>query len=344
MSRYLVLRDRSGRSVRFAARPALVGLALTLVAAAMSVLAIGTGDYPMSPVDVVRTLAGSGDPAQEFIVNDLRLPRVVTALLAGLALGLAGAVFQNITRNPLGSPDVLGFSQGSTAGALVVIVLAGGSGLAEAGGALAGGLLTGVLIYGLAWRGGVHGLRLVLVGIGSAAVLQAVNSYLMTKADLLDATRATLWLTGSLSGRGWEQAVPLLCVLAVLVPVVLALARPLTMLEMGDDAAGALGVPAERVRLALLASSVTLTAVATAAAGPVMFVALSAPQLARRLTRTPGPNLLPAALMGAALLVTADWAAQRLFPSQLPVGVVTGVLGGVYLIWLLVTERKAGRL
>jgi iron complex transport system permease protein len=152
-------------------------------------------------------------------------------------------------------------------------------------------------------------------------------------------------MTGSLSGRDWEQVWPLLGLCAVLVPLVLVNARGLRMMEMGDDVSGALGVRVERVRALLMVAAVLLTATATAAAGPVSFVALTAPQLARRLTRSPGPNLLSSLCMGAALLVTADWASQRTFGAdQLPVGVVTGVLGGVYLLWLLVTERRAGRI
>lgn len=212
-------------------------------------------------------------------------------------------------------------------------------------GALAGGLLTGTAIYVLAWKRGVHGYRLVLVGIGVSAVVTAVNGYLLTKSDIVDAARAVVWMTGSLDGRDWDQVWPLLALCAVLVPVVLANSRALRMTEMGDDVSGALGVRVERLRLVLMLSAVLLTASATAAAGPVSFVALTAPQLARRLTRSPGPNLVASMWMGAALLVLADVLSQRAFGAeQLPVGVVTGVVGGVYLLWLLVTERRAGRI
>ena len=334
-----------GLSLRLDVRAAVVGLLLLTVALAMSVVLIGTGDFPMGPADVLHTLAGNGTMAQDFIVHDLRLPRVLVGLLVGAALGLAGAVFQSISRNPLGSPDVIGFGQGSAAGALAVIVLFQGDPTEVALGAIGGGLLTGFGVYALAWRRGVHGYRLVLVGIGATAMLAAVNGYLLTKADLPDATRAVVWLTGSLNGRDWSQVWPLACVCAVLLPVILGQARGLRMLEMGDDSAYALGVRVERTRLVLMFAAVLLTASATAAAGPVAFVALVAPQLARRLTRSAGPNLLPSAWMGAALLVTADWSAQRAFGAdQLPVGALTGMLGGTYLLWLLVTERKAGRI
>ncbi|WP_189177887.1 FecCD family ABC transporter permease [Streptomyces lasiicapitis] len=339
------IRTGGGISVRFDVRATVVVAALLVAALTASVLLIGTGDFPIPAADVIRTLLGNGDPGQEFIINDLRLPRVVVGLLVGASLGLGGALFQSIARNPLGSPDVLGIGQGSTAGALLMIVIFQGSANEVAGGALVGGLFTGVAMYLLAWKQGVHGYRLVLVGIGVNAFAVAMNGYLLTKADLVDAARAVVWMTGSLNGRDWEQVWPLLTLCAVLLPLVIAYARPLRMLEMGDDTSYALGVPVERTRIVLMGAAVLLTAAATAAAGPVSFVALTAPQLARRLTRSPGPNLLPAMCMGATLLIVADWLSQRAFGAdQLPVGVVTGVLGGVYLVWLLVTERKAGRI
>lgn len=326
-------------------RALVVIVVLAAVAAGAAIVLIGSGDYAMTPGEVVSTLFGHGTFQQEFIVTDLRLPRVLVGLLVGAALGVGGAVFQTVSRNPLGSPDVLGFGQGATVGALMVIVLSQGGAAAVAGGAVVGGLVTGVLVYLLAWKRGMHGYRLVLVGIGSAAMLTAAAQYLITKANLVDATRAVVWMTGSLDGRDWAQVWPLLVVCGLLIPLVLGHGRALRMMEMGDDAAYALGVRVERTRLVLMGCAVLLVAVATAAAGPITFVSLSAPQLARRLTRSPGPNLAPAAFMGAALLLVADWIAMDAFGDrQLPVGVVTGVLGGCYLLWLLVSERRAGRI
>ncbi|MEU1406299.1 iron chelate uptake ABC transporter family permease subunit [Streptomyces sp. NPDC005728] len=339
------MRTPGGLSLRLDVRAVTVVVLLLLAALAASVVLIGTGDFPISAGDVVKTLVGNGNAGQEFIVNELRLPRVLVGLLVGASLGLGGALFQAVTRNPLGSPDVLGLGQGATAGALVMIVLFSGSAAQVTLGALVGGLVTGLAIYLLAWKQGVHGYRLVLVGIGVSAIVTAINGYLLTVSDIVDSARAVVWMTGSLNGRDWDQVWPLLGLCAVLVPLVLANARGLRMTEMGDDVSHALGVRVERVRALLMVAAVLLTATATAAAGPVSFVALTAPQLARRLTRSPGPNLMPSLCMGAALLVTADWASQRAFGAdQLPVGVVTGVLGGAYLLWLLVTERRAGRI
>ncbi|POM24240.1 Ferric enterobactin transport system permease protein FepG [Actinomadura rubteroloni] len=338
---------RSGNvAVRFRPRALAVTLLCLAGAAVLAIVMIGSGDYPIGFGAVVRVLAGHGDPADAFIVRELRLPRAVTALAVGAALGLAGAVFQSLVRNPLGSPDILGFGQGAATGVLATIVLTGAGGLAVAGGAAAGGALAGIAIALLAGRGGLHGQRLVLVGIGVAGILTGINGYLITRAQIIDAARAALWLTGSLDGRDLGDAGPLLVALAVLVPLVLAFgARPLRMLEMGDDAARGLGVRVRAVRGGALAAAVLLVAFAAAAAGPVAFVALTAPPLARRLTRAAGPNLVASLAMGALLLVASDLAGQRLVPGhQVPVGVVTGLLGGGYLVWLLVIQRKSGRI
>ncbi|MFF4700559.1 FecCD family ABC transporter permease [Streptomyces chattanoogensis] len=339
------VRTRGGFSLRLDVRALLACLLLLALALAAAIALIGSGDYPMTPAEVLSTLTGGGNPGQEFIVQDLRLPRVLVGLLAGAAFGISGAVFQAVSRNPLGSPDVLGFAQGSSVGALVVIVYFQGGTVAVAAGSVVGGVATGVAIFLLAWKRGIQGYRFVLVGIGASAMLYALVLYLLTKANIVEATRATTWMNGSLNGRDWDQVGPLAAVCAVLLPLLLLYGRPLRMLEMGDDAAYALGVRVDRVRVVTLLAAVLLVASATAATGPIAFVALTAPQLARRLTRSPGPNLLPAVLMGAVLLVAADWSAQRLFGAdQLPVGVLTGVLGGGYLLWLLARERRVGRM
>ncbi|GAA0321504.1 iron chelate uptake ABC transporter family permease subunit [Streptomyces polychromogenes] len=339
------LRGPGGTSLRVEPRALLAGLLLLAATLVLAVVLIGTGDFEIAPGDVIQTLLGNGAPADDFIVNDLRLPRVLVAILVGAALGMSGAVFQSVSRNPLGSPDMLGFGYGSAVGALVVITLFKGGATEVALGAVVGGVLAGVVVYVLAYKKGIHGYRLVLVGIGASAVLVAVIQYLIAKAELIEATRAMVWLTGSLAGRDWAQVWPLLVSCALLFPLVLGQGRALRVIEMGDDAAYALGVPVERTRMLLMLAAVLLTTAAAAAAGPISFVALAAPQLARRLTRSPGPNLLTGALMGTVLLLASDLASQRAFGAdQLPVGVVTGLVGGVYLLWLLVTERKAGRI
>ncbi|WP_214326730.1 FecCD family ABC transporter permease [Nonomuraea sediminis] len=326
-------------SVRVAPRALVVGAVLVAVAFAVAVVAISTGEYTVAVPDVLKALFGRGTPVAELIVGRLRAPRVVTGLLVGAAFGVSGAIFQSLTRNPLGSPDFIGFTAGASTGGILAVV-AGCSAMVIAGGALAGCLVTAVLVYALAFRRGVQGYRLVLIGIGANALLVAVNSYLLTRANINDAATAGAWLTGSLGGRGWDHAIPVGVALAVLLPLVAWISRPMRMIEMGDDAARSMGIRVEAVRAGAVVAGVLLCGVATAAAGPVIFVALAAPQIARRLARSPGVTMISSALTGAVLLTAADLVAQRVIaPSQLPVGVVTAAIGGTYLALLLRKDR-----
>lgn len=344
VSGHVLRTRRDGWSVRVDGRSVLVGTVLAGVLGCVVVVTLTSGDYPLSVTEVLAALAGQGDSGAHFIVNTLRLPRVLTALFVGAALAVSGAVLQTLSRNPLASPDIIGFTYGSTTGALVVIILIDGSMAQVAGGALLGGLVTAIAIYLLAFTRGVQGFRFILVGIGIGAMALAMNSYLLTRASLQDALAGQAWLIGSVNGRGWDHAVVVGIALAVLMPLALYHGRRLAMLELGDDAARALGIGVTSSRLILIAVSVALAAIATAAAGPIAFVALTAPQVARKLTKTAGASLVPAALLGALLLAGGDLAVQRLFPeSQLPVGTATGTIGGLYLIWLLTREWRRGR-
>jgi iron complex transport system permease protein len=325
-------------------RSALVCALLAVLLLAVGAVTLTTGDFPVPLGAVVRELTGRGtDPQNAFVIRTLRLPRLLTALLAGAALGVAGALFQSLTRNPLGSPDVIGFNSGAATGALVVILVLHGSNGAISAGAVIGGLATALAVHLLTLRRGSTGLRLVLVGLGAAAMLESANSYLLTRASLDDAQSASVWLVGSLNGRGWEYVRPLSLVLLVLLPAAVVLARGLGVMEMGDDLGRSLGLRAERLQAGTVLVAVGLSAVATAAAGPISFVALAAPQIARRLTGVPGVNTVPAALTGAVLLTGSDLAAQHVFGGGLPVGVVTAAVGGLYLAWLLSREWSGGR-
>ncbi|MBH1933297.1 iron chelate uptake ABC transporter family permease subunit [Streptomyces sp. AV19] len=333
-----------GLSVRWNPRATAVGLVLAAAVLVVGVWTLTTGDFHIPVPDVLAVLTGGGAPGDEYVVNELRLPRLLTALLVGAAMGMSGALFQTLARNPLGSPDVIGFTVGSATGALVTILVIGAGTASVAAGSVAGCALTSVVVYLLAWRGGAAGYRLVLVGIGISALLSSANAYLIARASFTDAQSAQVWLTGSLNGRGWEHVTTMAVCLAVLAPAALVLGRPLRMLEMGEDAAAALGVGVERTRGGALAVGVALTALSTAVAGPVPFVSLVAPQVVRRLTRATGPNLAASAVMGALLLALSDIAAQRaLAPTQLPVGVFTGVVGGCYLVWVLARQWRSGR-
>ena len=340
----VVVRSRRlGVSTRVHRRSVVVSLALAAATFAVLCWSLAVGDFPIPIGDVLAALVGAGSDDADFIVRTLRLPRGLTAVLVGAAFGLSGAIFQRIARNPLASPDIIGINAGAAAAAVFVIVVVSGTSAQVTAGALAGATATALAIYLLAYRKGVTGYRLVLVGIGVTAMLSSVTSFLLTRAQIYDAQRATIWLTGSLNGRSWDHVRPVTAALLVLVPVSVALARHLRVLEVGDDTARGLGVRIERSRGALLLVGVALAAVSTASAGPIAFVALVAPQIARRLTGGRTLALVPAALCGALLLVSADLLARRLFaPSELPVGVFTAILGAPYLLYLLARANRIG--
>lgn len=339
-SRMLVLR-RGPVALRFHARGVVVTGVLSLVVLALSLLALALGDLPLTLAEVLSALTGGQDGITATVVLDWRLPRVLAAVLFGAAMGASGAVFQSLTRNPLASPDVIGLQAGSYAGGIAAIILLGGGFPTTAAGALAGGLLTAVAVYALAYRRGLLGFRLIVVGIGMNAMLIALGTYLMLRARREVAMSAAVWGAGSLNPVGWPQLLPAAAVIVVALVPLVWLAAPQRQLELGDDAARALGVRLETTRGLLIACAVALTAITTAAAGPIAFVSLAAPQIARRLTGSAGVALAPAAALGALLLVASDVVAQHVLPVPLPVGVVTVVLGGGYLIWILVHEARA---
>lgn len=331
-------------SARVDGRSLFMSVVLTAVTLAGLAWSISVGDFPIPIRDVIGELTGlGGDESSAFIIRTLRLPRALTAVLVGAAFGVSGQIFQRLVRNPLASPDILGVSSGAAVGAVFSIVVAGATTTVVTGTALAGSVGAVAVIYLLAVKNGLSSYRLVLVGIGLTAMLDAAVAYLLTRARLLDAQRATIWLTGSLNGRGWEYVRPLTALLVVLVPVALILTRQLRALELGDEAAAGLGVSLSRSKLGLSLVGAALAAVATAAAGPVGFVALVAPQIARRLGGARAAAIVPAALVGAAIMVFSDLVARRLFaPVELPVGVVTAIVGAPYLLWLLARANRIG--
>ncbi|MGW6423604.1 FecCD family ABC transporter permease [Nocardia sp. NPDC055053] len=333
----------------------LVGLGV-LGATSCVALALGTytmpGGGPVTPWDVLAVLTGGGDDGLAYVVWDLRLPRILTGALVGAALALSGAITQGIARNPLSSPDILGVTAGANVAAVAVIALSGSKGqisgaAAEIGvpaAAMIGGLIAALAVFMLAWRRGIEGYRLVLVGLGAGSVLSSVTFWMLSVGEVDVAARAVTWLTGSLNGSGWIQVTPVALALAILVPVVLAGTHLLGALHFGDDTARSLGVRLNAARLTLLVLAVLLAGVATASAGAIIFVALAVPQVALRLTGSAQPPLLTSAVLGAAFTVAADLVARTLLPAgELPVGVITAVLGAPYLIYLLMRRNRAGK-
>lgn len=339
----LVLR-RAGFALKWRVRALVVAAILLLLLAGVTILALVLGDYPLTPAQVWAALANDPDAGfARTVVVEWRAPRTAAAAVFGAALGVSGAVFQSLMRNPLASPDIIGFSAGSFTGALIVIILIHGTYLQLAAGAIVGGLVTAALVYVFAWRRGVQGFRLIIVGIAVSAMLASFNAWLMLTADLEVAMSAAAWGAGSLAGMSWEHVLVGGGAIALLLGAVATLSPALRQLELGDDAARASGVRAEPVRLGIMVLGVGLIAVVTAAAGPISFIALAAPQIARRVAASPGIPVAMSAIMGALLLSGADVIAQHLLPSALPVGVVSMVLGGAYLVWLIVREvRRRG--
>ncbi|GAB3365079.1 FecCD family ABC transporter permease [Modestobacter lapidis] len=333
-------------------RRLVVPLAVLVMLVGAAALSLGRGDFPISVPDVLGVLLGAGEDTQRFIVLELRAPRIVVAVLVGLALGLSGALIQTFARNPLASPDILGVTQGAAIGAVAVIVLGGTTttaggllgGIGVPAAALAGGLVASFLVFGLAWRQGLDGYRLVLIGIGLSAMAMAVVQYMLTRSAIWDAAAANVWITGSLNGRGWDQAQPLALALVVLVPLALAMGRVLGVLQFGDETARSLGVRVPLAQGAVVVVGVALAAFAVSAAGPIQFVALVVPQIAVRLAGGSRPPLIASGLLGALLLVTSDLVARTVLPETFPVGVLTAVVGAPYLLWLLVRGRRRSTL
>ncbi|MPZ13187.1 MAG: iron chelate uptake ABC transporter family permease subunit [Chloroflexi bacterium] len=346
MSQWLVLRlDRPELSIRVDRRALPLLLGLTLAAFGAVVLHVALGVYPISPPEVARTLLGGGSPEQSFIIHALRLPRALVAFAVGAGLAVSGAILQGLTRNPLAAPDVVGVSGGASLAAVVVIVLFPGVPVAVLpAAAFVGALLAAVLVYLLAWRQGTSPVRLILVGIGVAAVGHALVTALITRTVVYAgyATRAMIWMTGSVYGRSWEHLWPLLPWLLVLLPVAFLGARHLNSLHLGDDLARGLGSRVEWQRAWLLMTAVALAAASVATAGPVAFVGLMAPHIARRLTGPSHGALLPAAAsVGGLIVVGADLLGRTLFaPIEVPCGVITAAVGAPYLISLLYRNRR----
>ncbi|MFC4592467.1 FecCD family ABC transporter permease [Sphaerisporangium corydalis] len=324
-------------------RLVLVCLALAVVTFLVFCWGVAVGDFPIGLTGVVRALAGYGDPGTLLVVRELRLPRALVGLLVGVAFGISGALFQTMTRNPLASPDMIGLTEGAGTAVVAGIVLGWDGGLGVQSLGLIGALATALLVYALAWKGGTTGYRIILVGIGVSWICTSATDYLLARGERFQAQAALGWLVGNLNGRDWNHVVPLAAVMAGLVPVALLLGRLMRTLQLGDDVAAGLGTRVQPVRLALLLAGVGLVAFGTAAAGPIAFVALAAPQIAQRLAGTAWPPPIASGLAGALIVLSSDLIARNLISgTELPVGIVTGVIGAPVLLWLLVRANRSG--
>lgn len=332
---------RAGRQRRDRRRRLVIaGLAALLLALVVAMLLLGNTIYPIQ--DVVAVLFGQDVDGASFTVGKLRLPRALVGLMAGLAFGAAGSTFQTLLRNPLASPDVIGITSGASAAAIWALVVLHASGAATMLISLVAGVATASLIYFLARDGEASGGRLILIGIGVGAMLEAVVAYLLLGAAEWDLAVVARWMAGSLNGSRLDDLPPLLLAVAVLVPLVLLLSRDLQAMELGDPAATALGVRVDRTRVLLILAAVALACFATATTGPIAFVAFLAGPIAIRLVGAGGSPTVPAALTGACLVLGADLIGQFAFDTKFPVGVITGILGAPYLIYQLIRSSRSG--
>lgn len=326
---------------------ALVIIAFTLI---VLVISISYGEYDINPLEVIQTITGTLAPDHpdyrnfNLVVHVFRLPRILTAFLVGMALATSGTIMQGITRNPLAEPGILGVSAGAGLAAVFIIVWVRDVPIAVLPWAAFGGaLLTALVIYVLAWkRGGSTPVRLILIGVAIAAVLGSLTTFMLVFGDINDVQQAYVWLTGSVYGRNWEHVKTMGLWLVVTLPLAILSARHLNTLGLGDDVAKGLGLRAEFQRLFLLVISVGLAAAAVAVSGTIGFVGLVAPHIARRLVGPTHEGLIPVtALFGGALLVLADLIGRWVIaPSELPIGIVTALIGAPYFMYLLYRYRN----
>lgn len=329
--------DRRGRR----RRTAVVNGVLVAAVLALMLVTLTMGSVRLTARQVVLSLVGAMDnEAVNFVVQGIQWPQAKAALATGLALGVAGTLFQHLLRNPLASPDFVGVSSGASVAAVGGIVLHDARGIGIPALAAIGALVSAALMYVLAWKDGISGYRFILIGIGISTFMYGVIGYLLTRSELQEAREAMHWLTGTVGQSGSTEVDVLLAALAVLVPLSIVLRRLLRSLELGDDTSRTLGTRVEVARLVLILVGVVLTGLATAVAGPLLFVALIAGPIADRLLGPAAGGLLGAAAVGAVLVLTSDYVAVNLLPSQLPTGVVTGAVGAPYLLWLLATTNK----
>ncbi len=317
----------------------LIVLAIVLSCA---MLYLGNTIYPVNVV--IRTLLGEDITGANFAINTIRLPRMITGLFAGFAFGVAGYIFQTMLRNPLANPNILGITSGSSVAAVFCITVLHTSNTVISIAAIIGGLITVIVMYLLS-RGRAFSIgRLIIIGIGMQAMLDAVISYLILKSAQQDIAGALRWLSGSLNGSKMSDVLPLILIVVVFTPIMLILGKHLNMLELGEQMATSLGVATDKMRVTLIVSSVVIIAMATATTGPIAFVSFLAGPIANRLVGVSASNILPAGLVGANLVLFADLIGQFAFEYRFPVGVITGILGAPYLIYLLIRMNRKGEL
>lgn len=341
MNVYAIDLVRQGR-IRRRRRWTSVTAALSLLTLALcsAMLLLGNTVYPVR--DVIAVLMGEEVKGATFAIKTVRLPRMLAGLFAGFAFGIAGCTFQTMLRNPLANPNVIGITSGSSAAAVFCIIVLNSSKALTSLASVIAGLMTALLLYGLAWGRTFSIGRLVLVGIGIQAMCNSFISYLMLIGGEHQLPAAVRWLAGNLNGVKLAELPALMIACLILAPLMVGLGRALSMLELGEQAATSLGVPTDFIRVVLIVSAVVLAAIATAITGPVAAVAFLSGPIANRLAGTGTSNLIPAGLVGAALVLAADLAGQFAFPVKFPAGIITAIIGAPYLLYLLMRMNQRG--
>lgn len=298
------------------------------------------GKTTYSIPEIIQAISGNGEAKLQFAIAELRLPRASLAILVGICYGVAGVTFQTLLRNQLASPDIVGISAGAAAFASIAIVIFNLNQIGVSAAALSGALLTAAAIYLLAIKGTFSGTRMILIGIGLSSMLMSIVTYVLSVASAWNLATASRWLTGSLNGASWKQILPVLIITVTIIPLMLILRVKLENLQLGEDLARGLGIRTEIYRTTLIISGVIAVAVATSAAGPVAFVAFMSGPIALRLSKPGTVPVFTSGLIGALIMLTADFAGQYLFGARYPVGVITGMLGAPFLIYLLIRTQK----
>lgn len=336
-------------SYRIDRRAPLVALLIGLFTIGTFIASVSYGEYNIPPVEVVRTVLNTNTDHPDYanfrlVVHTFRLPRIVLAFLVGAALAVSGALMQGITRNALADPYLLGVSGGAALTAVTLIVWLKTIPISTLPfAAFAGALLAAGAIYLFAWKNGTSTpIRLILIGIAIESIVGALTTVMLLFGDITDVQQAYVWLTGSVYGRNWEHVHALGAWLLVLLPIAFLLARHLNTLNLGDDTAKGLGLRVEQQRGLLLIVSVALAAAAVSVAGTIGFVGLVAPHVTRRLVGPSHEGLLPiSGLFGGALVALADLIGRWVIsPSELPVGIVTAMIGAPYFLYLLYRSRN----
>lgn len=319
-----------------------VSLTLLMIALCGAMLLLGNTIYP--PSVVISVLLGEQVKGATFAIETIRLPRMLAGLFAGFAFGISGYVFQTMLRNPLANPNVIGITSGSSAAAVFCIVILHSSKAMISVASIVAGLATVLLIYVLA-KGKVFSIgRLILVGIGIQAMCTALISYLMLIGEEHDLPSVMRWLSGSINGIKLDEMPLLIIVTLICVPIILLFSKQLAILELGELSAKTLGIRTDFTRILLIIASVVLVAVATSITGPIASIAFLAGPIATRLVGIGQSNSLPAGLVGANLVLLADLLGQFAFAVKYPVGVITGIIGAPYLLFLLIQMNRRGDL